>query len=72
MAEALQLDIGTIPGTGPGGRIVKEDIERALQAREAEPAAPAVAEAGEVIDGKRVVPHLPYADESQAVGKGGI
>ena len=27
MAEELKLDLGQIPGTGPGGRIVKRDIE---------------------------------------------
>ena len=31
MAEAAKLDIDKIPGTGPGGRITKEDVQEALK-----------------------------------------
>lgn len=42
LAEEHQLDLAGLQGTGPDGRIVREDIERALAAREqsARPAAP--------------------------------
>jgi 2-oxoglutarate dehydrogenase E2 component (dihydrolipoamide succinyltransferase) len=39
MAEAQQIDLSNIHGTGPGGRITKTDIETYLQARRAEQAA---------------------------------
>ena len=47
MAAQAGLDLRTIKGTGPGGRIVKADIEAALAAPRpvAAPAAPAVAPA---------------------------
>ena len=48
MAAQAGLDLRTIKGTGPGGRIVKADIEAALAAQHpvvAPPAAPAVAPA---------------------------
>lgn len=43
MAAEAGLDIGLIPGTGPGGRITKKDIEAYLQAKPATPpSAPAL------------------------------
>jgi pyruvate/2-oxoglutarate dehydrogenase complex dihydrolipoamide acyltransferase (E2) component len=33
MAEEHTIDITTVTGTGPGGRIVREDIERAIEAK---------------------------------------
>jgi pyruvate dehydrogenase E2 component (dihydrolipoamide acetyltransferase) len=43
MARELGVDLGSLKGTGPGGRIVKSDVEAAAQnggkAEEAEPAA---------------------------------
>lgn len=44
MAYDLGLDIRTIKGTGPGGRIMKEDIRRAGESNEKKPAAIAVQE----------------------------
>ena len=38
MAEENMIDITTVTGTGPGGRIVREDIEKAIAARAAAPA----------------------------------
>lgn len=47
MAEAAGLDAATIPGTGPGGRVVKSDVEAAI-ARGGSPAvAPASRPAAE-------------------------
>ena len=39
------LDVAAIPGTGAGGRIRREDVEKAVAARGARPAAPAAAAA---------------------------
>jgi pyruvate dehydrogenase E2 component (dihydrolipoyllysine-residue acetyltransferase) len=39
MAEEAGLDLGSIAPTGPGGRIIKEDVEQALAAKHAAPAA---------------------------------
>ncbi|MBU2547687.1 MAG: 2-oxo acid dehydrogenase subunit E2 [Proteobacteria bacterium] len=64
IAQDAGLDYMTIVGTGPGGRIVKEDVEKAIEAARSAPAAAAAAPAapapsGEVIDGKRVKKMLP-------------
>ncbi len=50
LAEEHGLDLSTVQGTGPGGRITREDVEAAVQkgvapARAAAPAAPAAREA---------------------------
>ncbi|MFH2132288.1 MAG: dihydrolipoamide acetyltransferase family protein [bacterium] len=56
MAEDTGIDINSVTGTGPGGRITKTDIEFAIEARAAAPAAsvPTSEWDGEVCDGKRV------------------
>lgn len=69
MAEVHDLDLSAIAGTGPGGRIVTEDVEKALAARTAgvaptaaAPAAKApagVTSGAEMIDGKRVKVSIP-------------
>lgn len=43
VAAALGVDLRTVPGTGPNGRIVSEDVEAAAAARPAAPAAAAAA-----------------------------
>ncbi|MGB6837567.1 MAG: dihydrolipoamide acetyltransferase family protein [Dehalococcoidia bacterium] len=53
LAEEHEIDLATIRGTGPGGRIVREDIERAVEARGRE--VPPV----EVDEGKRVKTTIP-------------
>jgi pyruvate/2-oxoglutarate dehydrogenase complex dihydrolipoamide acyltransferase (E2) component len=45
MAAEAGLDLRQLVGTGPGGKLTKEDVERALQDRAARPAAPAAAPA---------------------------
>lgn len=72
LAEEHGLDLSIVVGTGPEGRIVKEDVERALAAREASGAAPAgtpaPAAAGfEVLDGKRVKTRLPLQGMRKAI-----
>jgi pyruvate dehydrogenase E2 component (dihydrolipoamide acetyltransferase) len=73
LAEEHGLDPSTLVGTGPEGRIVKEDVERALAAREAAsasaPAAatPAAAAGFEILDGKRIKARLPLQGMRKAI-----
>ena len=68
LAEEHNLDYTTVAGSGPNGRIVKEDIEKALAAGPAVAAAPtAEAWTGEVIDGKRVKTVLPLQGMRKAI-----
>ncbi len=39
LAGELGVDIDSVEGTGPGGRITRDDVERAAEAAEAQPAA---------------------------------
>ena len=51
MADQAGIDLGLVEGTGPGGRIVKDDVEQAIAAGSATPpaaAAPAVSDASSV------------------------
>jgi pyruvate dehydrogenase E2 component (dihydrolipoamide acetyltransferase) len=55
MAEDHGINWAKLSGSGPGGRIVREDIEKAIEAAESQPAVAPTAEwRGEVLDGKRV------------------
>jgi pyruvate dehydrogenase E2 component (dihydrolipoamide acetyltransferase)/2-oxoglutarate dehydrogenase E2 component (dihydrolipoamide succinyltransferase) len=40
LAEENAIDVTRVAGTGPGGRIVREDIEKAIATKQAAPAAP--------------------------------
>jgi pyruvate dehydrogenase E2 component (dihydrolipoamide acetyltransferase) len=37
LAKEHDIDLGTVPGSGPGGRITREDVEAALRARPTAP-----------------------------------
>lgn len=71
LAEEHNLDYTTIAGSGPNGRIVKEDIEKALAAGPSAARAPATVAAeawsGEIIDGKRVKTILPLQGMRKAI-----
>ena len=41
LVEENKLDAGSIPGTGPGGKVTKEDVTRHMDAKPEAPAAPA-------------------------------
>lgn len=41
MARENQLDVAVLTGTGPGGRIIRRDVEQAVTAQTREPQAPA-------------------------------
>lgn len=62
MAAEAGIDLRSLQGSGPGGRIIKRDIEAAIsqpQAAPAQPAYPRVVEAGEFPQ----VAASPYRDE---------
>ncbi|RJR39676.1 MAG: 2-oxo acid dehydrogenase subunit E2 [Desulfobacteraceae bacterium] len=59
-----KIDFTRLTGTGPGGRIVREDVEAAIAEKEAALPAPASAApvagwTGQVVDGKRVKRSIP-------------
>lgn len=63
MARDLSLDINAIPGSGPGGRVMKADIRRF--AEESSKAAPAAPAAPAPPTGKELEEVLVYEDLSQ-------
>ncbi len=70
LAKKHNLDLEKIPGTGPGGRIKKEDILQFLE--KGEPAATDISVkptcTGEMIDGKEVLDTISYSGMRQAIG----
>lgn len=68
MAEEHMIDVTTVKGTGPDGRIVREDIEKAIEEKKKAPAAPAAAApTGRVIDGKLVKDAIPLKGMRRAI-----
>ncbi len=63
MAEEHMIDITQIVGTGPGGRIVREDIEKAIAAKEKAEVTP------EVYQGKRVKVIIPLKGMRRAIAE---
>jgi len=66
LAEEHLIDITPIVGTGPGGRIVREDVEKAVQAKVAVPAA---APPTETYEGKRVKEVIPLTGMRGAIAE---
>ena len=69
MAEEHMIDITTVKGTGPEGRIVREDIERAIEEKKKAPAAAPAEAAGRVIDGKLVKEAMPLKGMRRAIAE---
>lgn len=67
MAEEHMIDITAVIGTGPDGRIVREDIEKAIEAKKEQPAAPAVP-AG-VYEGKKIKATIPLRGMRRAIAE---
>lgn len=72
MAEDRGVNWSLLSGTGPGGRIIKEDIEKAIEDARKGPAAagastPGEAWSNEVINGKRVKESIPLKGMRAAI-----
>jgi len=63
MAEEHMIDIASIAGTGPGGRIVREDIEKAIEAKKRVEVTPVV------YQGKRVKSTIPLKGMRKAIAE---
>ncbi len=66
MAEAHMIDITRIKGTGPEGRIVKEDVEKAIAAGGS---APAAAPEAETVGEKKVRQTIPLKGMRAAIAE---
>ncbi len=73
MAEENMVDVSGISGTGPGGRIVREDVQRAIDEKgkgaPAGTAAPPKVEVGGLVDGKRVGSTIPLRSMRKAIAE---
>jgi len=71
MAEEHMIDITAVNGTGPEGRIVREDIEKAIEAKERGdvPVKAEVPTTGEVYQGKRVKSTLPLKSMRKVIAE---
>lgn len=74
MAEENMIDITTVTGTGPDGRIIREDIEKTVAdkaAKKATPAAPAkeAAPVAKTIDFKHVKTTIPVKGMRKAIAQ---
>ena len=71
MAKAEGIDLVDITGTGVNGKIMKEDVEKAVAAaaKKAEAAAEAAADEAEfTADGKEILEKVPYAGVRKVIG----
>lgn len=68
MAEEHMIDITAVTGTGPDGRIVREDIEKAIEAKKKQPAVPAAPPTA-VFEGKRVKATIPLKGMRRAIAE---
>ncbi len=68
LAAEHMIDITTITGTGPGGRIVREDVEKAISAKGTAPAA-AAAPVVETCEGKQVKEIIPLTGMRGAIAE---
>ena len=71
MAKAEGIDLADITGTGVNGKIMKEDVEKAVAAaaKKAEAAAEAAADEAEfTADGKEILEKVPYEGVRKVIG----
>ena len=71
MAEENMVDVSGITGTGPGGRIVREDVQRAIDEKGSAPSTttPEKIEAGSTVDGKLVGSTIPFKSMRKVIGE---
>ena len=67
LAAKEGIDLAAVAGTGPGGRITKEDVEKAIASGGAAPAAPAAGGSFEQLDGKRIKERVPLKGMRKAI-----
>lgn len=68
MAEEHMIDITTIQGTGPGGRITREDIQKAIEERK-EAAPPPEETTTETFQGKKVRETIPLRGMRRSIAE---
>jgi pyruvate dehydrogenase E2 component (dihydrolipoamide acetyltransferase) len=69
-AREQGVDLADVEGTGPGGRVLQEDVDAFLEAQEAEPAEPAVVTTPEPDVDAAAEPEA--ADEAEAAGAAAV
>lgn len=72
IAEEHGIDLSTVTATGPDGRIVREDVERAIASRQAAPtpaASAAAPQTAETHEGKRVAATIPMKGMRRAIAE---
>ena len=69
-AREQGVDLADVDGTGPGGRVLQEDVDAFLEAQEAEPAEPAVVTTPEPDVDAAAEPEAP--DEAEAAGAAAV
>ena len=65
IAAENRLDVAKLVGTGPGGRIVKEDVLKAVETQKTAGAVPV----GEVCEGKRVKSTIPLTGMKRSIAE---
>jgi pyruvate dehydrogenase E2 component (dihydrolipoamide acetyltransferase) len=68
IAAEHMIDVARLVGTGPGGRIVRADVEKAVEAQRKVEAVPAGAP-GEVREGKRVKSTIPLSGIRRSIAE---
>ncbi|MCC5901041.1 MAG: 2-oxoglutarate dehydrogenase complex dihydrolipoyllysine-residue succinyltransferase [Halomonas sp.] len=72
MVAEHNLDVAKIEGTGKGGRILKEDVQKAVKdgsAKKASASAPAKAAAAPAVEGERIEKRVPMSRLRQTIAK---
>jgi len=68
LAEEHGIDLATIKGTGPDGRIVERDVQRAIEAKAAQAPPPAAAAAPSQAPSEALAP-IPYHGRRRTIGE---
>ena len=70
MTEKEGIDLESLTGTGGGGKIMKEDVEKAMAGSEKSGTqdAPVASEANFSADGKEILEEVPYAGVRKVIG----
>ena len=69
LAKEARVDLGSVPGSGPGGRIVKEDVEAARQRDQTSPSAPGGGSGSAVAMPEREFEDLPNSQMRKTIAR---